>query len=207
RDGHVTGVQTCALPILAGSYGTYTFNPTTGAWSYTLNQALADPLTAGQIVHDHLVVTSFDGTATHDIDVTITGSNDNATITVTGSEDTAVLEAGGRADAHTCELHARGPLVCSDLVTGENHFHTPVAPAGSYGTYTFNPTSAACTYTLHQPRAPTLTLFPYTTLFRSVTSFDGTATHDIDVTITGSNDNATITVTGSEDTAVLEAGG
>src|SRR5258708_19781214 len=35
---------------LAGSYGTYTFNPTTGAWSYTLNQALADPLTAGQIV-------------------------------------------------------------------------------------------------------------------------------------------------------------
>src|SRR5438874_1127172 len=56
-----TGIYTLslhdALPI---SYGTYTFNPTTGAWSYTLNQALADPLTAGQIVHDHLVVTSFD---------------------------------------------------------------------------------------------------------------------------------------------------
>src|SRR5438067_1171554 len=71
-----------------------TFNPTTGAWSYTLNQALADPLTAGQIVHDHLVVTSFDGTATHDIDVTITGSNDNATITTSVSEDNAVLEIG-----------------------------------------------------------------------------------------------------------------
>src|SRR5258708_21554225 len=84
---------------LAGSYGTYTFNPTTGAWSYTLNQALADPLTAGQIVHDHLVVTSFDGTATHDIDVTITGSNDNATITTSVSEDNAVTEAGGVANA------------------------------------------------------------------------------------------------------------
>src|SRR5256886_12844198 len=49
---------------LAGSYGTYTFNPTTGAWSYTLNQALADPLTAGQIAHDHLVVTSLDRNST-----------------------------------------------------------------------------------------------------------------------------------------------
>src|SRR5258706_11174002 len=57
--------------------------------------SLADPLTAGQIVHDHLVVTSFDGTATHDIDVTITGSNDNATITTSVSEDNAVTEAGG----------------------------------------------------------------------------------------------------------------
>src|SRR5439155_12572946 len=99
RDGHVTGVQTCALPILAGSYGTYTFNPTTGAWSYTLNQALADPLTAGQIVHDHLVVTSFDGTATHDIDVTITGSNDNATITTSRSEERRVGKDGRVANS------------------------------------------------------------------------------------------------------------
>src|SRR5439155_23743899 len=38
---------------LAGSYGTYTFNPTTGAWSYTLNQALADPRTAGQTAQVH----------------------------------------------------------------------------------------------------------------------------------------------------------
>src|SRR5260370_37942542 len=32
---------------LAGTYGTYTFNPTTGVWGYTLDQSLADPLTAG----------------------------------------------------------------------------------------------------------------------------------------------------------------
>src|SRR5258705_276782 len=82
---------------LAGSYGTYTFNPTTGAWGYTLSQALADPLTAGQVVHDHLTVTSFDGTATYDIDVAITGTNDSATITASVSEDTTVLEAGGVA--------------------------------------------------------------------------------------------------------------
>src|SRR5258706_11339548 len=74
-DWSVTGVQTWALPIC-----TYAFNPTTGVWSYTLNQTLADPLTAGQTALDHLIVTSADGTATHDIAVTITGSNDNATI-------------------------------------------------------------------------------------------------------------------------------
>ena len=33
---------------LGGTYGTYTFNSTTGAWTYTLSQALADPQTYGQ---------------------------------------------------------------------------------------------------------------------------------------------------------------
>src|SRR5260370_20978668 len=66
---------------LAGTYGTYTFNPTTGVWGYTLDQSLADPLTAGQIVHDHLMVTSFDGTATHDIDRKSTRLNSSHTFT------------------------------------------------------------------------------------------------------------------------------
>src|SRR5258706_10278246 len=107
--------QTPAPASLAGAYGTYTFNPTTEAWSYTLNQALADPLTAGQIVHDHLVVTSFDGTATHDIDVTITGSNDTAIINTYGSEDTAVLEAGGPANATAGDPSAAGTLTVNDV--------------------------------------------------------------------------------------------
>src|SRR5260370_19026629 len=45
-------------------------------------------------------------------------------------------------------------------------------------------------------RPPRSTLFPYTTLFRSIV-----------VNITGSNDFATITASTSEDTAVTEAGG
>src|SRR5438105_2209712 len=55
-----------ALPI---SYGTYSFDTTTGVWGYTLNQSLADPLTAGQVVHDHLIVTSADGTASYTIEI------------------------------------------------------------------------------------------------------------------------------------------
>jgi len=126
---------------LAGTYGSYTFNPTTGGWGYTLSQSLADPLTAGQVVHDHLIVTSFDGTATHDIDVTITGSNDNATISVSASEDTAVVEAGGVANATLGDPSASGTLTVHDVDSGENHFQTPASLAGTYGSYTFNPTT------------------------------------------------------------------
>src|SRR5205814_10245019 len=47
-----------------------------GSWSYTLAHDKADGLAADHIVHDHLTVTSVDGTATKDICVTITGTND-----------------------------------------------------------------------------------------------------------------------------------
>src|SRR2546421_627472 len=103
--------------------------------------------------HDQLVVSSFDGTATHDIDVTITGSNDNASITVSVSEDTAVIEAGGVANASAADPTAGGTLTVHDVDTGEDHFQTPASLAGTYGTYTFNPTTGAWSYTLNQALA------------------------------------------------------
>ena len=126
--------QAVAPASLLGTYGSFTFNPNTGVWGYTLNQSLADPLIAGQVVHEHLIVTSFDGTATHDIDVTITGSNDNATITTSVSEDTTVLEDGGVANATAGDPSAAGTLTVHDVDSGENHFQTPASLAGSYGT-------------------------------------------------------------------------
>src|SRR5437868_1894875 len=163
---------------LGGAHGTLPSFPTRRSSDLTLDQSLADPLTAGQVVHDHLVVTSFDGTASHDIDVTITGSNDNATISVVGSQDSAALEAGGVANATAGDPSASGQLTVHDVDSGEDHFQTPGSLSGAYGTYTFNPPSGASTFS------------PYPTLFRSltagqvvhdhlvVTSFDGTASHD-----------------------------
>src|SRR5260370_29904996 len=66
---------------LAGTYGTFTFNTTSGVWTYTLDQSLADHLTAGQHVTDTLTVASFDGTATYPIVVNITSWNALARIT------------------------------------------------------------------------------------------------------------------------------
>src|SRR5207237_609251 len=191
---------------LAGTYGTYSFDTTTEGWSYTLNQSLAEPLTAGQVVHDHLIVTSADGTASYTIDVTITGSNDNATITASASEDTTALEAGGTANATLGDASASGQLTVHDVDSGEAHFQTPASLAGTYGTYSFDTTTGVWGYTLNHflTHRPSALQVVHDHLI--VTSADGTASYTIDVTITGSNDNATITASASEDTTALEAG-
>src|SRR5437764_1391143 len=43
---------------LAGAYGDFTFDSASGKWTYTLDQAKADPLTDGQKVTDTLTVHS-----------------------------------------------------------------------------------------------------------------------------------------------------
>src|SRR5207248_3171337 len=126
-------------------------------WTYTLDQSLADPLTAGQVVHDHLVVTSLDRTTGDEGEVTITGSNDNATISVVGSQDTAALEAGGVANATAGDPSASGQLTVHDVDSGDDHFRTPGSMSGDCGTYTFGPTSGPWTYTLDQSLADPLT--------------------------------------------------
>jgi len=68
--------QTVPAAALAGSFGNFTFNSATGQWSYTLDQAKADALTATDVRHETLTVASLDGTATQLIDVTVQGSND-----------------------------------------------------------------------------------------------------------------------------------
>ncbi|MDP9812515.1 T1SS-143 domain-containing protein [Rhizobium tibeticum] len=74
--------QGAAPGSLAGSYGTFTFNETTGVWGYALNNGAANvqALTGGQTVYDTLTVTSADGTASQQIKVTITGADDAAPI-------------------------------------------------------------------------------------------------------------------------------
>src|SRR6185369_2045312 len=80
---------------LNGTYGSFTFNTTTGAWTYALDNTriATQALTAGQVVHDTLTVSSSDSTASQLIDVTVNGSNDNATIggTTTASVTDAVV--------------------------------------------------------------------------------------------------------------------
>src|SRR5436305_2322955 len=180
---------------------------TTGAWTYSLDntRAATQGLIAGQTVHDTLSVSSTDGTATQIIDVTVTGSNDNATIA--GTATGAVTEAGGVNNATAGTPTANGTLTVTDVDAGQAVFATPPSLAGTYGTFTVNTTTGAWTYTLDNTRAATQSLIAGHTVHDtlSVSSNDGTATQSIDVTVTGSNDNATIggTATG----AVTEAGG
>ncbi|SCB30229.1 beta strand repeat-containing protein [Cupriavidus alkaliphilus] len=194
---------------LVGQYGTFTFDSSTGAWTYTLDNGKADTLTAGQQVSDSLLVSSADQTAQQTITVNITGTNDAATITASTSEDTAVTEAGGVANATAGDASASGTLAVSDVDSGEAHF-AAVAPenlVGQYGTFTFDSSTGAWTYTLDNGKADSLTAGQQVSDSLLVSSADQTAQQTITVNITGTNDAATITASTSEDTAVTEAGG
>ena len=194
-----TGQDNFQTPAsLAGAYGTFTFDPATGEWSYTLDnsaakvQALAD----GQVVHDTLTVKSADGTASQLIDVTITGSNDAAVIS--GTATGAVKEDG--------KLTACGTLTVQDVDTGQDHFQTPASLAGTYGTFTFDPATGEWSYTLDNSAAKVQALADGQVVHDTLTvkSADGTASQLIDVTITGSNDAAVIS--GTATGAVKEDG-
>eukprot|EP01032_Pedospumella_encystans_P011363 gene11363-13215_t len=60
----------------AGTYGMFTFNASTGAWTYLVDnsKAVTQALSSGQVVYDTLTVTSSDGTATQDIKIAINGT-------------------------------------------------------------------------------------------------------------------------------------
>ena len=195
--------QAVAPAALATTHGSFTFDASSGAWTYTLDHDKTDSLTDGQVVHDVLTVTSADGTATHDIDVTITGTNDVATIAAAteGSDAGAVTEDG-------TTLTASGALTVSDVDSGEAVFHalTPAALVAAHGNFTFDTSSGAWTYTLDHDKTDSLADGQVVHDVLTVMSVDGTATHDIDVAITGTNDTATIAATseGSDAGAVTE---
>ncbi|MFM8524286.1 MAG: beta strand repeat-containing protein, partial [Cyanobacteriota bacterium] len=189
-----SGEATFQTPVsLAGTYGDFTFNASTGAWGYTLNDADADTqaLTAGQSTTDSLVVTSGDGATSQAITVNISGSNDNATITVNGTPDTAVAAAGDGSNGTPADPFASGDLDVSDVDSGEAIFQTPISLAGTYGDFTFNASTGVWGYTLNEADADTqaLTAGQTTTDSLLVTSLDGTASQLITVDITGANDS------------------
>src|SRR5207244_1412110 len=79
---------------LIGTYGTFTFNATTGVWGYALDnsKSATEALTAGQPATDTLSVRSVPGTTLFPYTTLFRSSNDAATITASASEDTTVTE-------------------------------------------------------------------------------------------------------------------
>ena len=200
-----------ALPAaLAGTYGNFTFDEATGAWTYTLDDTDADTQalnTTDLGITDTLTVTSLDGTDSETITVNVTGSNDAAEITVTAGGDYDVTEAG---DSVAGDASASGDLDVSD-VDNDDTFQAalPAALAGTYGNFTFDEATGAWTYTLDDTDADTQALNTTDlgiTDTLTVTSLDGTDSETITVNVTGSNDAAEITVTAGGDYDVTEAG-
>src|SRR5438874_191061 len=92
---------------------------TTKAWTYTLDQGLADHLTAGQHVTATLTVPLSVVTATHPPIATLSPYTTLFRSTASAAEDTAVTEAGGLANAIAGDPSASGQLTVHDVDTGE----------------------------------------------------------------------------------------
>ncbi len=153
-------------------------------------------------MHDFLAVNTLDGSDTETINVTITGSDDAATIS--GTTTGAVTEDG--------TLTAGGTLSVADADSAENHFQIPASLAGTYGSFTFNAQTGAWGYTLANGQANVQALAGGQIVHDclAVNTLDGSDTETINVTITGSDDAATIsgTTTGAvTEDGTLTAGG
>jgi VCBS repeat-containing protein len=187
---------------LAGTYGNFTLNTTTGAWTYTLDnsKAATQALTAGQEVSDKLTVTSKDGLVSKDISIAITGTNDTAAITGT--------KTGNVTEDSASQNTATGTLTVADVDTGEAVLRTPASAtlAGTYGNFTLNTATGTWVYTLDNSKASTQALAAgqkVTDTLR-VTSKDGSANQDIVVTVTGAADASTTVIGGTSTGTAIE---
>src|SRR5207244_3004175 len=108
-----------------GTYGDFSVDAN-GAWSEAGNGA-HNELTAGQQVQDQFTVTSQDGTASGTVTVTITGTNDAATVS---SDSKAVTEANTAA-----ALNTSGQLTITDPDSGEAHVVVQTNAPGTYGDF------------------------------------------------------------------------
>jgi VCBS repeat-containing protein len=118
------------------TYGTFTFDATSGAWTYALDntRAATQALKAGQTVTDSLTVTSLDGTASRAIVVTITGATDAPTDIALSATTVAENAAVGTTV---------GTFTTTDVDVGDTFTYTLVSGEGSADNGSFTIDGAA----------------------------------------------------------------
>jgi VCBS repeat-containing protein len=218
EDVDLTDVHTPAFvvsPLNTTALGTFsldTLNQGTGGgtltWHYTLNNAAAQALEAGEVATENYFVTISDGLGSVSVDtvvITITGTNDEVFIT-SGAQSGAVVEDG--------TLTADGSIEFSDADVSDLHTASitsqPATPLGSFQLDTVDEavgaTSGTVTwhYDLDNTAAQALAAGQVVTETYTVMVGDGhgsTATQDVVITITGAGDNTAPTVTNVSATA------
>ena len=209
-DAGQAGFQPPPSASLTGTYGAFTFDPTTGTWGYTLSNAsqAVQALGAGQKVTDTLSVTSLDGTATQPITVTIIGTNDAPTL------KTQTLSVGSvRGGQTSSNLYSQVLANVQDVDTADQGklTITSVAPAtGTTGAVFLDPTSKLLTYTADAYNAKqSADSFTYTASDPEGATVSGTVTVPItpgtlQPTVLGTPGNDTLTASGAR--AVVFAG-
>ncbi len=178
-----TGEANFTAGTIVGTYGSITIDAA-GNWIYAADntQAAIQSLAAGATLTDTITVSSADGT-THDVVITITGTNDAAVI---GGVDTGAVTEDVDPDLDGL-LETGGSLTIADEDSGEANF-TAGTINGTYGDLTID-AAGNWTYAADNTQAAIQSLAGGATLTDTitVTSADGTV-HDVVITITGAND-------------------
>ncbi|OBQ60857.1 VCBS domain-containing protein [Mesorhizobium loti] len=195
----------------AGTYGSFAVNPTTGVWTYTLDNSkpATNALAEGASVTETFTVTVTDdkgATSTQNVTVTITGANDSPVISYAAGN-----AAGGVTEDST--LTTSGQLASADPDTGHTATWSvsPNSPQGTgtaYGTFSVN-SSGQWTYTLNNGSAAVQALAQGQSVTETYTvrvTDDKGAWDDQQVTVVINGTNDTPTITGDTTGAVVEAG-
>ncbi|TSE13945.1 type I secretion C-terminal target domain-containing protein, partial [Mesorhizobium intechi] len=184
----------------AGTYGSFAVNPTTGVWTYTLDNSkpATNALAEGASATETFTVTVTDdkgATSTQDVTVTITGANDSPVISYAAGN-----AAGGVSEDGT--LTTGGQLASADPDTGHTATWSvsPNSPQGTgtaYGTFSVD-SSGQWTYTLNNASAAVQALAQGQTVTETYTvrvTDDKGAWDDQQVTvvINGTNDVPVVT--------------
>ena len=181
------------------------------AWSYTIDEAAAQYLAAGETVTEHYVVTVDDGnggTVAQTVTVTITGTNDAPTIAVAGTDAIGAVTE----DAMTPMLGDTGTIAFNDVDLIDGHSASVTAAAGNtlggtlvMGTASEDPGTQAgtigWTYSVANSAVQYLAQGETATETFTVAISDGhggTVSQDVTVTVTGTNDAPTIAVAGTD---------
>ena len=171
-----------------GSFGVFEISAA-GQWSYTVDNAAANRTPAGQESNDFFVITSLDGTE-QDFLVQVVGVNDAAVITgdTTGTIDEDALQS------------VSGVLAVADPDFNQSRLAPQqAAELGDFGTFQYNGLGRWF-YTVDIEAVANLNATESVTDSFEVSSFDGSATVLVTITVEGRNDysdDAVITETGT----------
>jgi len=181
NDVDINESELVAQTDVVKTYGTFNIDAN-GSWSYTLNNTASNVQSLPQDINvtDTITVTSKDGTASADITVTIAGTNDVAVI---GGDITAVISEDAVPISKIISVDdndtAQSEIQALDVNT-------------TYGSFEIV-TDGHWTYTLtNTPDIQALADGEELHDSVTVTSKDGSATQDVNITIRGVNDTPSI---------------
>ena len=190
-DVDTNDAHTFSTADTSATGGTFTVDPATGAWSYSVNNANAavQALAVGETLIETYNVLINDGTASTSevVTITINGTNDNPVIT----SATPVVGDVSESNDLTATVTATGTITAIDPDVSDT-VQFAVAPSAAYGLITID-AAGQWTYALDSTIATVDQLQQGDTLVETFTvnvtdGNGGSATETITITVHGTND-------------------